>query len=61
MKLLLSISALSLTFWEKMTEFFTPELGAYDNFSFNIAIRGCEHVRSTTIREEDFAIVDNFT
>ena len=35
MKLLLSISALSLTFWEKMTEFFAPELGAYDNFSCN--------------------------
>lgn len=35
MKLLLSVSALSSGIWGKMTEFFSPELGAYDNFSFN--------------------------
>lgn len=35
MKLLLDISALSATVWERFTEFFSPELGAYDNFNVN--------------------------
>ena len=35
MKLLLGISALSATVWERFTEFFSPELGAYDNFNVN--------------------------
>ena len=35
MKLLLSISALSASIWERFTEFFSPELGAYDNFNIN--------------------------
>ena len=35
MKLLLGISALSASIWERFTEFFSPELGAYDNFNVN--------------------------
>lgn len=35
MKLLLGVSAPSESIWERFTEFFSPELGAYDNLHFN--------------------------
>ena len=35
MNLLFNISALSKSFWDVLNEFFTPELGTYDNLTFN--------------------------